>query len=361
MSASAKLEPVRDEQPVRPIWQGHRSQLSGSNPRNGWRFSSYRKATKQENVTVHVLIARWLSPISCAALVLIAACDSRIDLARETDAELFCRQGGFDLKSTAYEDCVEASSKLALRPPGDDETGTASLVREQAEPSAAGSETSTTALPAVSESPEPSDQATAIKRAEPAQPLFAAHLSSVRNQTGTETEWKRLQKDFPGLLGAREPMVRFVQLEGQGAYFRVLTGPFTDYAKADGFCAAFKSRGRYCLAMRLRGDQPLTAIRPELSDQPLFAVHLSSVRAEVETQTEWKRLQKHFPNLLEERELVVQPIELEGQGKFFRVLTGPFASYMEAEGFCAAFESRGQYCLTTRLKKDQSHLLSISG
>ncbi len=320
-----------------------------------------------------VLMPRWLFPISCATLVMVTACDVRIDLANETDAELFCRQGGFGLDSTAYEDCVEASSELVLRLPGDHETDTASLGDEQAEPSAADSGTPRSALADVSESPESSKQATAIRLARSDQPSFAVHLSSVRNQIGTETEWKRLQKHFPDLLEDRELIVRSVELEGQGTFFRILTGPFADYKKAKDACATFKSQEQYCLAMRLREDQPLTAIRSELSEQPslskqqwlseqpLFAIHLSSVRAQVETETEWKRLLKRFPDLLEERELMVRSIELEGQGTFFRVLTGPFADYVKAEGFCATFKSREQYCLAMRLKKDQTELPSNSG
>jgi hypothetical protein len=44
----------------------------------------------------------------CSALLLAAAgCDARIEEGQETDAELSCREKGFDIGSDAYADCVE--------------------------------------------------------------------------------------------------------------------------------------------------------------------------------------------------------------------------------------------------------------
>ncbi len=44
----------------------------------------------------------------CLLLLTIAAgCDARIEETKETDAELSCREEGFDIGSDAYADCVE--------------------------------------------------------------------------------------------------------------------------------------------------------------------------------------------------------------------------------------------------------------
>ncbi len=176
-----------------------------------------------------ILRARWVFPVSCAIVLLtVAACEFGIEPRQETDAELYCRQGGLDWSSTAYDDCVETFSEGVAPPPADQEAETSKQVtivsRELPEP-------------VIIVSPE-----------FPEQPTFAIHLSSLRSKIGTETEWKKLQKRFPDLLGDRELMVRSVELEGQGTFFRVLTGPFAVYAKAQQLCATFKSREQYCLA-----------------------------------------------------------------------------------------------------------------
>ena len=104
--------------------------------------------------------------------------------------------------------------------------------------------------------PEPSKQVTAVSPKSPEQPVFAIHLSSLRNKLGIETEWQQLRAKFPDLLADRELIVRSVELPGKGTFYRVLTGRFGDYAKAQEFCARFKSKGHYCLARRLQEDRP---------------------------------------------------------------------------------------------------------
>ena len=101
-------------------------------------------------------------------------------------------------------------------------------------------------------------------------------------------------------------------------------------------------------------SKQVTVVSPELPEQPTFAIHLSSVRNRIGAETEWKRLQKRFPDLLRDRELMVRPVELEGRGTFFRVLTGPFADYARAQELSAKFKSREQYCLAIRLREDQT-------
>ncbi len=81
--------------------------------------------------------------------------------------------------------------------------------------------------------------------------LFAVHLVSVRTREGTKTEWKRLQRQFPELLGQRDLLTRTVDVEASGTFVRVLTGPFEDHAEAQDFCGELKSRGQYCLVFRL--------------------------------------------------------------------------------------------------------------
>lgn len=47
----------------------------------------------------------------CSALLLAAAgCDAKFEEKQETDAELSCREDGYDIGSDAYTDCVEGWS-----------------------------------------------------------------------------------------------------------------------------------------------------------------------------------------------------------------------------------------------------------
>ena len=209
---------------------------------------------------------RRLLSVGCAALTMTNACEFRFDLTQETDAELFCRQAGFQLESTGYEGCVEAASKPDLPPPGEGEGDTARLDDEQAGMSAADPKISTTAHATVSAPPKASKLGSADRLTGSDQPSFAAHLSSVRAQTQTGTEWTRLQRRFPGLLGDREVIVQSIELKDDGTYFRIMTGPFTAYVEAEGFCETLKSREQYCLAMRLPSVQPRTADRPSVSE-----------------------------------------------------------------------------------------------
>ena len=57
-----------------------------------------------------VNIDRHLALLFSVLLAAATGCDARIEERQETDAELSCREEGFDVGSTAYADCVEARS-----------------------------------------------------------------------------------------------------------------------------------------------------------------------------------------------------------------------------------------------------------
>ena len=101
---------------------------------------------------------------------------------------------------------------------------------------------------------------------------------------------------------------------------------------------------------------PVPAKKPRVSadtkeeaDRRSFAIQLASVRTKDGTEIEWKRLQRQFPDLLARRDLVIQTVDLEAQGTFFRIMTGSFESHTDAYDLCAEFKSREQNCLVARL------------
>ena len=44
-------------------------------------------------------------------LITAVGCDAKLEEIHETDAELACREAGYDIESDAYNDCVEEKSK----------------------------------------------------------------------------------------------------------------------------------------------------------------------------------------------------------------------------------------------------------
>ena len=80
-----------------------------------------------------------------------------------------------------------------------------------------------------------------------------------------------------------------------------------------------------------------------------FAVHLASLRTQDRAKAEWHRLQREFPDLLRQRDMIIRFADLEERGTFYRVLTGPFNDRRKAQDLCAVFKSRQQYCLAVRL------------
>lgn len=70
-------------------------------------------------------------------------------------------------------------------------------------------------------------------------------LASVHSQDAAMAEWQRLQRKFPGLLGARQPVVSQTEIGGK-PWFRLRTAGFTDVSQATQFCAQMKSAGGGC-------------------------------------------------------------------------------------------------------------------
>jgi hypothetical protein len=60
---------------------------------------------------------------------------------------------------------------------------------------------------------------------------------------------------------------------------------------------------------------------------------------------EWRRLRRLHPTLLQGVELrPPRPVEVPGQGTYYRVAGGAFATRAEAQAACARLRAAGQYC-----------------
>jgi len=103
--------------------------------------------------------------------------------------------------------------------------------------------------------PEPSKPVVVVTPKQPMRPMFAIHLSSLRDEVGAEKEWRELQTTFPDLLEGQELIVRSVELPEQGTFYRVMSGPIGSYAKAEDLCAEFEAKERYCRPVDLDEDR----------------------------------------------------------------------------------------------------------
>lgn len=122
-------------------------------------------------------------------------------------------------------------------------------------PPAAAEPVASPASPQVS--PQASPQAspmTAQPAAIPAQAARAAQspatgtlvqLAAVDSEEAAQSEWQRLAKRMPDLLGDRRPIVQRFDRDGRTVW-RVRTGGFTDPADATAFCARVRVKGGAC-------------------------------------------------------------------------------------------------------------------
>ena len=79
-----------------------------------------------------------------------------------------------------------------------------------------------------------------------------------------------------------------------------------------------------------------------------YAVQLSSTTSWKGAEQEWVKLQRSFPELLGDKELVVHKAELDKRGTWYRVRTGDFAELATARKFCSALRAKRQDCLVIK-------------
>lgn len=91
----------------------------------------------------------------------------------------------------------------------------------------------------------PAAQAARPAASQPVSGVTMVQLAAVTTEQAAQSEWQRLAKRMPDLLGDRRPVVQKADRDGQ-AVWRVRTGGFADIADAAGFCARVRSKGSAC-------------------------------------------------------------------------------------------------------------------
>jgi hypothetical protein len=70
-------------------------------------------------------------------------------------------------------------------------------------------------------------------------------LAAVHSEDAAKSEWERLSKRFPELLGSHHPAFSKTERDGK-TLWRVRTGGFTDVPQATSFCEKVRAKGSAC-------------------------------------------------------------------------------------------------------------------
>jgi hypothetical protein len=107
----------------------------------------------------------------------------------------------------------------------------------------------TRAAPMAAPPAPPLAQAAPIQQAvPPARPAAGGALvqvAAVESEAAAQSEWQRLAKKMPDLLGDHRPSIQKAERDGK-VIWRVRTGGFADIAEATGFCAKMRAKGGAC-------------------------------------------------------------------------------------------------------------------
>jgi hypothetical protein len=82
---------------------------------------------------------------------------------------------------------------------------------------------------------------------------YALHLASYRAEEQAARGWDVLTQDFP-MLARLEPRRTRIDLPDQGAFVRLIAGPFGSGQEAEAACGAVEAEGGYCAVVPFGGS-----------------------------------------------------------------------------------------------------------
>ena len=80
----------------------------------------------------------------------------------------------------------------------------------------------------------------------------AIQLGAYEALSGAESDWRRLSKRFPEILGGLQPSFTSADLGSRGVFQRLQAGPFADQSAAKAACEALIAAQQKCLVTRMR-------------------------------------------------------------------------------------------------------------
>ena len=128
----------------------------------------------------------------------------------------------------------------AVKPPAANAPASNAPVPASAKPAAPPATVAAAAAPAAAVHAAPPTAASL-----PAAGGVQVQLAAVASEQAAQSEWQRLSRKFPDLLGNRHLVTSHVERDGK-TYWRVRTSGFADAAGATAFCAQIKAKGAAC-------------------------------------------------------------------------------------------------------------------
>ena len=107
--------------------------------------------------------------------------------------------------------------------------------------------------PVAAPKPAPKPAAKPTAPAVTGEPAYRVQLAAVRSESAAKSEWNRLRRKHPDLLGGLTLHVMRADLGKKGIYYRVRGGPLADEAAARNLCAKLSGQGVGCLVVRPGG------------------------------------------------------------------------------------------------------------
>ena len=80
---------------------------------------------------------------------------------------------------------------------------------------------------------------------------YAIHLESAALEESVQPSWDNLLASYPAHLTDKSLLVRQVDLDGLGVFYRILAAPYSDSSEAGRVCKALAADGQYCAVYSL--------------------------------------------------------------------------------------------------------------
>jgi hypothetical protein len=96
---------------------------------------------------------------------------------------------------------------------------------------------------------------------------------------------------------------------------------------------------------------PPHVARPAAKPRPAingYHAHLASYYSEDDARAGWKTLHRKLGSALNGMEPILSMVDIPGQGRFIRLMTGSFPKSADAAKFCGRIKPTGQYCQPIR-------------
>ena len=138
-----------------------------------------------------------------------------------------------------------ALNRAATEPGGPDASAVAPTAPETAAAPAPAAATPALAATAVAAAPASPEAAAVAPQSDPTG-THRVQVVAVQSRTQAESEWQRISRLYPDLLGGAELFIQQIDLGDRGVWYRVQAGAFAQ-SDANRLCSTIQARGGDCI------------------------------------------------------------------------------------------------------------------